>query len=242
MIPTTNQHNMARLRDLRAKADLYKINPPQMKFTTPSLASLNESVVDDNDDEVEPDLSSIVALLFNMWPGWDTFDFPKQSILYGVVDYILYAGHEITNEMKTHILDVVACYYNTNNGAYTVQSAMGDATQISNIVMAVLENVNPYVPMQPPRVRPRAQGPPLLHDAPGTSRPRLSFPGVRVTAITNRNQIPQGDRSGRCETYESDIQCRKPTEWVTGDTSIVWNCTVPQRPKKKVRFTEPVRE
>jgi hypothetical protein len=231
------QNTMIRLREQRAKAALNKLNPVETKYTTPSLSSLSDSIVDESDG---PDPADVVTALFEIWPVWYHFDDEKQSILYGVVDYFLYEGYTLTVEMKMQLRDVVDCLYHKETGMSAIKGPMGDATQISNIIIAVLENVNHHVPMQPPRERKRANGPPRMQTAPGISRPRLSYPNFRVTPHTDRNQTPRGDRSARCETDESEIRCREPTTWVTGDTSIVWNCSTPKRQKKKVRFTDTV--
>jgi hypothetical protein len=161
-------------------------------------AILTQPVGDENAEDGEPDSEQVMRWLVEMWPQWDTFSGFKQSILYGVVDYLLYHKHDIP-PLIPHIAQVVK---ETSLDALPLsgqRGSLGEAGYISALVTTILGMAHPVTPWRIPTSRPRAR-PPTLQGGACTDRPRLGFNGLRVAPVMDRTKPSPGDGSARMAT------------------------------------------
>ena len=157
---------------------------------------------DDTPDDREPDPEQIIRWLVEIWPQWDTFSGFKQSILYGVVDYLLYH--------KQTIPPLIPCITKVINGTPLdalplggQRGSLGEAERIGALVAEILAMAHPVAQWVIPTIRPRP-GPPALQGGACTDRPRPEFSGKRVAPIMDRTKPSPGDASARMATTSHD--------------------------------------
>jgi hypothetical protein len=199
---TYQQMNTSRkLQNQRALATQLKLSRPHHEPYAPVTRRYETHQSEEAIDIQEPDPTFVTDYITEIWPTWNTFSDFKKTILCGVVDFLLYDGHNIPL-LIPYIANVVQGNCIDTISQSSQRGPLGEAQLISTIVTDVLSNAFPFNPPNPPTRLSRVTPHPTV-DGMSTTRPRLSFQGHRVGAITDRTIPPPGDWSGRCNTKEN---------------------------------------